>query len=109
MNEHIESIKVKEEGFVAGLKTLGSYALGFIGTIAYQGLILKEKACKAIGLPFYDSSLMTNLILFNNIPGIWNTKKTDTITHYDECDVEINYWSDKSITQNIINVRHKTK
>ena len=121
MNTQIKQIKVKEEGFMAGLKTLGSYALGVYNVLATPGELLYAGTCKVIGLPFNKDSFINKLgdefitlakktpEFFTEIPDKWNTKILGSITHYDEYDVEINYWSDKSITQEIINVRHRMK
>lgn len=121
MNLQIKPIKIKEEGFLAGLKTLGSYALGVYNILATPGCLLAAGTCKVIGLPFKDDSFI-NMVgdgyiqlaketpkYFTEIPDEWNTKTLGEIIHYDEYDVEINYWSDKSITENIFNVRHRMK
>ena len=121
MNLQIKPIKIKEEGFLAGLKTLGSYALGVYNILATPGELLYAGTCKVIGLPFKDDSFINKLgdvyltmakktpEFFNEIPERWNTKTLGEIIHYDEYDVEITYWSDKSITENIFNVRHRMK
>ena len=121
MNVQNKPIKLKEEGFLAGLKTLGSYALGVYNAIETPIYLLAAGTCKAIGLPFNNDSLINKVgdvyieaikktpEFFNEIPDKWNTKILGSITHYDEFDVEINYWSDESITHNIINVRHRMK
>ena len=116
-----ELIKEKEEGFVAGLKTLGSYALGVYNAITTPINLLAAGTCKVIGLPFDDDSIINQIgdgyieiakgtpKFFNAIPDKWNTKIVGSETHYDEFDVEFTYWSDKSITQRIFNVRHRVK
>jgi len=121
MNLQIRPIKVKEEGFLAGLKTLGSYAFGVYNILATPGRLLAAGTCKVIGLPFKDDSFINMLgdgyielaketpKYFTEFPDEWNTKILGEIIHYDEYDVEINYWSDKSITENMFNVRHRMK
>ena len=121
MNISNELKKEKEKGFVAGLKTLGSYVLGVVNAVDTPVYLLAARTCKLIGLPFDDDSLINKVgdgyieavkgtpKFFNEIPDEWNTKIVGSETHYDECDVEFTYWSDKSITQRIFNVRHKIK
>ena len=121
MNISNESIKVKEKGFLAGLKTLGSYTFGVINALDTPLYLLLAGTCKTIGLPFDDDSMINKIgdgyieaikttpEFFNKIPEELNTKIVGSETHYDEFDVEFTYWSDKSITQRIFNVRHRVK
>jgi len=113
--------KEREGGFIAGLKTLGSYTLGVINALETPAYLLGAGVCKTIGLPFDDNSTINEVgdsyikfikatpMFFNEIPDEWNTKIVGSETHYDEFDVELTYWSDKSITQRIFNVRHRIK
>ena len=106
---------------MARLKTLGSYALGVYNALETPAYLLGAGVCKVIGLPFDDDSFINELSdgymemvkvtpkFFNEIPDDWNTKIVGSETHYDEFDVEFTYWSDKSITQRIFNVRHRIK
>ena len=112
---HIEK-KEKEGGFKAGLKTFGCYAFGTMSILATPQILLHGGFCKLIGLPFGKDSYFsregnellesTKLIpkLFNEIPDSLNTKINREI-HYDLYDVELIYWSDKTVTKNIFNVR----
>ena len=43
----------------------------------------------------------------NEIPDKINTKITGSESHYDVFDLEIIYYSDKSTTRRILNIRHK--
>ena len=111
--------KEKDQGFVAGLKTAGCYALGVVNLIGTPAHLAVGGVSKLIGLPFDDDSLVNvlantylempknSLKLFNEIPDELNTKITGSESHYDIFDLEKTYWSDKSVTQKIFNVRHQ--
>ena len=111
------NIEKKEEGFIAGLKTLGCYVLGALNVLETPAWLLGAGVCKVIGLPFDDDSFVNELgddymnfakatpKLFNEIPDKVNTQIVGCELYYDIFDLELTYWSDKSITRKIFNVR----
>ena len=74
---------------------------------------------KLIYLPFDNDSFINqlgdlyleapknSLKFFNEIPDKINTKITGSESHYNVFDLEITYYSDKSTTRRILNIRHK--
>ena len=111
------NIEKKEEGFIAGLKTVGYYMLGALNVLETPAWLLGAGACKLIGLPFDDDSFVNELgddyvnlakatpKFFKEIPDKANTKIVGCEVHYNLYDLELTYWSDKSITRKIFNVR----
>jgi len=115
------NIEKREEGFIAGLKTTGCYVLGAFNVLETPAWLLGAGVCKVIGLPFDDDSFInkcgdiyTTLAkstpkFFKEIPDEVNTKLVGCEIHYDIFDLELTYWSDKTITTKVFNVRHKVE
>ena len=111
--------KEKDRGFLAFLKTAGCYALGVLNIVETPAYLAAGGISKLIGLPFDDDSFINqlgdvyleapknSLKFFNEIPDEINTKITGSESHYDVFDLEITYYSDKSTTRRILNIRHQ--
>ena len=112
-----ELIKVKDKGVLAGLKTLGYYALGVTNAIYTPAYALLGGASKLISLPFEDDSVFNKFsqncmdtieytsVCFNELPDQVNNKVVGAKASYILYDLEIFTWSDNTKTYNIINER----
>ena len=96
-----ELIKVKDKGVLAGLKTLGCYALGVTNAIYTPAYALLGGASKLISLPFEDDSVFNKFsqncmdtieytsVCFNELPDQVNTKVVGAKASYILYDLEI--------------------
>ena len=106
-----------EKGFLASLKTLGCYTLGFGNILATPIYLLEGGACKLVGLPFEKDSYINKLgdhfisrlektdDLIEKLPNKLNTKIVGTETSYDLYDLEVTYWSNGTLTYRKLNIR----
>ena len=110
----------KESGILAGLKRVGFGALGVLNAIESPLYLAASGVCKGVGLAFDKNSTINEIgdmylelakgtpKFFGEIPEQYmETIITGSETKYDLFDLEIIFYSNGEVEQNIINVRHK--